>query len=85
MSEPPRSEDIPNDTIVLQVLLFQETSNSRLQLTPGVFDSVADAYAIPDYEADDELYMVHLNGANESIWEQSGGYDDEEESAAEEE
>uniref|UniRef100_UPI00159F073C hypothetical protein n=1 Tax=Candidatus Thiosymbion oneisti TaxID=589554 RepID=UPI00159F073C len=87
VSEPPRSEGIPdkttepqkipNDTIVLQVLLFQETSDSRLQLTPGVFDSLADAYAIPDYEADDELYMVHLNGANEAIWEESGGHDDD--------
>jgi len=54
-------------------------------LTPGIFDSVADAYAISDYAVDDELYMVHLSGANETIWEESGEHDDEEEPAAEEE
>jgi len=70
---------------VLQVLLFRETSDSKLELTPGIFDSVADAYAISDYAVDDELYMVHLSGANETIWEESGEHDDEEEPAAEEE
>ena len=70
-------EKIPNDTIALHVLLFRKTNDSTLQLTPGVFDSLADAYAIPDYEADDELYMVHLSGANEALWEESGGHDDD--------
>ncbi len=89
-------EKIPNETIEMQTIKSLEAIDSTSSSVDGLFDSPADIqvfpeydgvlpdYGVPDYGADEEPDLVHLSGANESLWENQGKRNDEPEVSEEE-
>jgi hypothetical protein len=50
-------------------------ADSTLVLARYFSDSLADAYAIPDYGDEDELDILFLNDPNEALWGPRMGVD----------
>jgi hypothetical protein len=75
--------DLSNVLIQSQVKELATLSDSTLILTRYFSESLEDAWGIPDYGDEDELEILFLNDANQSLWGPAGDVEDDTDEDAE--